>query len=58
MISIIHIYSPESFENQTNMNISVCQQNTKETINIVYSTFLNFEAFYLNENEKNPNHLP
>ncbi|KAK8878470.1 hypothetical protein M9Y10_005243 [Tritrichomonas musculus] len=50
-------YSPESFENQTNMNISVCQQNTKVTSNIVYSTFLNFEAFYLNENEKNPNHL-
>lgn len=50
-------YNQENFQNPTNMNTSVCQNNKKMTSNIVYSTFLNFEAFYLNENEKNPNYL-
>lgn len=37
------------------MNISVCMENSRA--NIIYSTFLNFEAFYLNQHERNPNNI-
>lgn len=47
-------YSEDNFNNSTNMNISVCLTNNKYISNIIYSTFLNFEAFYLNQFDKRP----
>lgn len=49
-------YGDDAFNNPTNMNLSVCQKKSDQPItsNVVYSTFLNFEAFYLSEMERNP----
>ena len=47
-------YNDSNFDNPTNMNIVVCENNKRFQSNIVYSTFLNFEAYYLHQKEKNP----
>lgn len=53
-------YGLDNFKNSTSMNLTVCEQNEKKKYysNIIYSTFLNFEAFFLSQSEKDPYHIP
>lgn len=55
-------YDPEQFRNSSRMNFSVCGLDSNNNINfmgpkIIYSTFVNFECFYLKMMELCPGYI-
>ena len=47
-------YEKEQFENSLRMNYNTLISDTKEKVNIVFSTFVNFESFYMRMMETSP----